>query len=80
VVKRNLEFVSPASQRPSGAQAVMGAVIAVVGVLAAAHPTSVLLKALDAAVPQLASAVPMVITACGAIIAAFSPPPGLGRR
>ena len=68
------------AERPQGTQAVVGAVIAVVGVLSAANPGSVLLKALNDAAPQLASAVPTVITACGAIIAAFSHPPRISRR
>ena len=66
--------------RSSGAQAIVGAAIAVIGALAAANPGSALLQALDTAGPQLAQAVPAVITACGAIIAAFSTPPQLGRR
>ena len=66
-------------QKENGRNAVVGAVIAVIGVLAAANPGSVLLQALKDAAPQLASAVPTVITACGAIIAAFSPPPRLRR-
>ena len=65
--------------RTSGAQAVFGAVVAGVGVLAAANPQSVLLQAINEAVPRLANAVPTVITACGAIIAAFSQPPRLRR-
>ena len=64
----------------TGTQAVVGAVIAMLGVLAAANPGSALLKALNEAVPQLASAVPTVVTAFGAIIAAFSPPPRLARK
>ena len=67
----------PAAPRSSGAQAVFGAMVAVVGVFAAANPQSVLLKAISEAVPQLATAVPTVITACGAILAAFSQPPRL---
>jgi hypothetical protein len=63
----------------SGAQAVFGALVAVLGVLAAANPQSVLLRAVNEAVPQIANAVPTVITACGAIIAAFSQPPRLRR-
>ena len=63
----------------TGTQAVVGAAMAVVGVLAAANPQSVLLKAINDVAPQLATAVPTVITACGAIIAAFSQPPRLGR-
>lgn len=73
------QFPAPA-QKPGGTQAVMGAMIAVIGVLAAANPQSVLLKALSDAAPQLASAVPTIVTACGAIIAAFSQPPRISRR
>ena len=69
----------PMRARSNGTQAVVGALIAIVGALASANPDSVLLQALTDAVPQLASAVPTVITACGAIIAAFSSPPNLGR-
>jgi hypothetical protein len=43
------------------------------------NPESALLQALTDAVPKLAAAVPTVITACGAIIAAFSSPPRFGR-
>lgn len=64
----------------SGAQAVAGVVIAIVGALAAANPSSALLQVLNDVAPQLAAAVPTVITACGAIIAAFSQPPRLRRR
>lgn len=71
--------VGPA--RPKGVQALVGAAIAIIGVLAAANPTSELLKALGEAVPQLAASLPTVITACGAIVAALSQPPDLpGRR
>ena len=66
--------------RPRGARALTGAVIAMVGALAAANPGSEVLLALAEAVPRLAEAVPAVITACGSIIAAFSAPPRLGRR
>ena len=62
-----------------GAHAVFGAVVAVVGVLAAANPQNALLRAIDDAVPRIAAAVPTLITACGAIIAAFSQPPRLRR-
>ncbi|HEU4993652.1 MAG TPA: hypothetical protein VFT29_02495 [Gemmatimonadaceae bacterium] len=63
----------------SGVRAVLGAAVAVVGALAAANPQSVLLRVINDAVPQIATAVPAVITACGALIAAFSHPPRLGR-
>ena len=67
------------SPRSNGTQAIAGAVIAIVGVLAAAHPGSALLRALTEAAPQLATAIPTVISACGAIIAALSDPPKIGR-
>lgn len=67
--------------KAKGTQAVIGAVVAIIGVLSAAHPTSALLKALSEAVPQLASVLPVVLTACGSIVAALSDPPDLtGRR
>lgn len=66
--------------RKSGTQAVVGALLAVVGVLAAANPSNLLLKAISEAAPQLAAAVPTVITACGAIVAALSQPPALTRK
>ena len=62
-------------ERPNGRQAITGAVIAIVGVIAAANPANVVLRALNDAAPQLATAIPMVVSACGAIIAALSPPP-----
>ena len=68
-----------AGPQKSGTQAVVGAVLAVVGVLAAANPSNLILKAISEAAPQLAAAVPTVITACGAIIAALSTPPKLTR-
>ena len=66
--------------RPRGVQALAGAALAIIGVLAAANPTSALLKVLSEAVPQLAATLPTVITACGAIVAALSQPPDLGGR
>ena len=67
--------------RPKGVQALVGAAIAIIGVLAAAHPTSAVIEALAEAVPQLAAVLPTVITACGAIVAALSHPPDLsGKR
>ena len=68
------------STQPKGIQALFGAAIAIIGVLAAANPTSALLKALGEAVPQLAASLPTVITACGAIVAAMSDPPNLSKR
>src|SRR5205814_1192864 len=67
-------------QKPSGARAIVGAAIAVVGALAAARPTSAILQAIHVAAPQVANAIPAVITACGAVIAAFSTPPRLKRK
>ena len=66
-------------ERPSGVNAMLGAVVAVVGVFAAANPQNAWLRAINDAVPRLAAAVPALITTCGAIIAAFSQPPRLRR-
>jgi hypothetical protein len=63
-----------------GARALVGAGVAIVGVLAAVNPESAVLRALNLAMPQLADAIPTLITACGAILAAFSQPPKLVRR
>jgi hypothetical protein len=63
-----------------GVRALTGAAIAIVGVVAAANPESAVLRALHQAMPQIADAVPVLITACGAIVAAFSQPPRLQRR
>lgn len=63
-----------------GMRALVGAAVAIIGVLAAVNPDSVVLRALNQAMPQLAEAVPTVITACGAVLAAFSQPPKLLRR
>lgn len=69
------------TSKAKGTQALIGAVVAIIGVLSAAHPASALLKALSEAVPQLASVLPVVLTACGSIVAALSDPPDLsGRR
>jgi len=64
----------------AGARALIGVAVAIVGVLAAVNPDSVLLRALNQAMPQLADAVPTLITTCGALVAAFSQPPKLRRR
>ena len=66
--------------KPRGAQALLGAAIAMVGALATVHPTNALLVALSEVVPQLAVTLPPVITACGALLAAMSEPPDMGRR
>lgn len=65
--------------KPTGGRAVAGAVIAVLGVLAAANPGSAVLRALHEVAPVLADTLPTVITACGAVIAALSQPPRLRR-
>lgn len=63
-----------------GTQAILGALVAIIGALATANPTSAVLKALSDAAPQLAATLPTVITAVGAIVAALSQPPDLTRR
>ena len=65
---------------PTGRRALLGAAIAMVGALATVHPTSALLVTLSEVVPQLAAALPPVITACGALLAALSEPPKMKRR
>ncbi len=69
-----------ATLRPTGGRALLGAAMAIVGALAAVHPTSVVFVVLSEEVPRLAAALPPVITACGAILAAVSEPPGAMRR
>jgi hypothetical protein len=49
-------------------------------VLAAAKPNSAVLRAVNQAMPHLADALPALITALGALVAAFSPPPKVRRR
>ena len=70
----------PSSKPASGAQAIAGALMAVLGVLAAANPHNLVLRAVNDAAPQLAAAIPTLVTACGAVIAAFSHPPSLGGK
>ena len=65
--------------RSQGIRALMGAAIAIVGVVAAANPESAVLRALHQSMPQIADAVPALITASSAIVAAFSQPPKLGH-
>jgi len=64
----------------SGVQAVMGALLAVVGMLATAHPGNPILRTLAEVAPRLAEAVPVLITSCGTLIAAFSTPPSLREQ
>ncbi len=64
----------------AGVRALVGVAVAIVGVLAAVNPDSVFLRALNQAMPQLADAIPTLITACGAVLAAFSQPPKFRRR
>ena len=66
--------------KPKGGRALLGVAMAIVGALATVHPTSALLVALGEEVPRLAAALPPVITACGAILAAVSEPPGVQRK
>ncbi|MCL4212721.1 MAG: hypothetical protein KJZ74_02290 [Gemmatimonadales bacterium] len=68
------------ARKPKGARALLGAAIAIVGALATVHPANALLVAISEVVPQLAAALPPVITACGALLAALSDPPKMARR
>jgi hypothetical protein len=78
-----VDLLPLSAERPgairSGTQAIAGVIIAVVGALASARPDNVVLRALNEAAPQVALAVPTLVTACGAIIAAFSNPPRFKR-
>lgn len=66
--------------RKSGTQAMIGALLAVLGAVAAANPGNAVVMAIAEAAPVLAETVPTLLTACGAIIAAFSTPPTLGGQ
>lgn len=65
---------------PQGLRALLGAAIAMVGALVTVHPTNTLLVALHQVLPQLAIALPPVVTVCGALLAALSEPPRMGGR
>lgn len=67
------------TRKAQGGKAMVGVALAILGALAGVQPANVLLAALSEVVPQLASAIPPVITACGAILAAVSEPPATGR-
>ena len=71
---------SEVAVKATGGCALFGAAMAIVGALAAVNPANALLAALRDAVPQLAAALPPVITACGALLAALSEPPKMTRR
>jgi hypothetical protein len=58
----------------------LGAAIAMVGALVTVRPTKTLLVALHQVLRQLAMALPPVVTACAALLAALSEPPRMGRR
>ena len=73
-----MDQVTNSPEQPCrGWRAVFGVAMAVVGVLAAANPQNPLLRAINDAVPQVSDALPTLITACGALLAAFSKPPQL---
>jgi hypothetical protein len=64
---------NPVVARPAkGTQAILGALVAIIGALATANPTSAVLKALSEAAPQLAATLPTMLTTVGAIVAALS--------
>jgi hypothetical protein len=69
-----------AAEKPKGKRALLGAAMAIIGAVAAANPASTLLVTLAEVVPQLAVALPPVITAVGALIAALSDPPRMARE
>ena len=71
-----MSFVDDLKKHP----VTFGLLLAMVGALATVHPTNALLVALSEVVPRLAVTLPPVITACGALLAAMSEPPDMGRR
>ena len=70
---------TPAPPR-KGLRALVGVLIAMLGALAAAYPDSALLQALNQVTPRLADILPTLITIYGAILAGFSPPPGVAAE
>ena len=79
-MQESTDRTAVSARKPKGARALLGAAIAIVGALATVHPANALLVALSEVVPQLAAALPPVITACGALLAALSDPPKMARR
>ena len=67
-------------ERRSGLQAIFAAATALTGLVLAVHPTSAVAQAIGRAIPQLGDSVPVVITACGTIVAALSHPPRLTTK
>jgi len=72
------EWVGGRSGAPQGWRALLEAAIAMVGALVTVHPTNTLLVALHQVLPQLAMALPPVVTARGTLLAALSEPPRMG--
>lgn len=66
--------------RRGGLRAILGAAVAVVGVVAAANPQNPVLRAVNVALPALADVIPTIVTVCGAAVAAYSEPPKLPAR
>jgi hypothetical protein len=66
-------------QRRSGLQAIFAAATALTGLVLAVHPTSAVVQALGRAIPQIGDALPVVLTACGTVVAALSHPPSLRK-
>ena len=71
--------LTPETSSKSGLQAIFAAATALTGLVLAVHPTSAVALALGRAIPELGDAVPVVITACGTIVAALSHPPRLTK-
>ena len=69
----------PQSQPRRGVQAIIGAATGIAGLVLALHPENAVAQALSRALPQLGDALPVVIGACGTIVAALSHPPQIKR-
>ncbi len=65
---------------PRGAQAIVGAVTAIAGLLVAVRPQSPVAQAISRAAPQLGVAIPTLVGIFGTLLAAFSHPPKLHRQ
>lgn len=65
------------SSNRQGVRALTAAATAIAGLVLVVNPDNAVARALTSALPALGDALPVVITACGTIVAAFSQPPRL---
>jgi hypothetical protein len=73
---RDLQLQSSTETKPhSGLQATIAAATALASLAVALRPGSQVAQAVNRAMPQIGVSLPVLVTACGTIIAAFSHPP-----